>query len=199
MATVQNDAVLQEAFWETEGAGLWVKRAALVILGVMALALSAKMRVHVGPIPVTMGTFAVLTIGAAYGPKLGLTTLLAYMLVGVAGFDVFASSSAEKFGLAYMMGGSGGYLLGYVIAAAVLGYFARIGWDRSAVKMAIAMLIGNVLIYVPGLLWLNGFAESWSQTLAWGLTPFIAGDAIKLALAALLVPGLWKLIGNARA
>jgi len=195
-----HDRVLSEAIWNTEGSQLWIKRAVLVVLGVMVLALAAKTKFPIppSPVPVTMGTLAVLTIGAAYGPRLGLMTLLAYMFVGALGFDVFASSTAEKNGLVYMMGGTGGYLVGYVLAGAALGYFARKGWDRSVLLMALAMLIGNALIYVPGLLWLNQFAESWAQTFAWGITPFLIGDAMKLALAALLVPGLWKLIGNAR-
>ena len=150
------------------------------------------------PVPITMGTFAVLTIGAAYGPRLGLTTILGYMLVGALGFDVFASSSAEKFGLEYMMGGTGGYLVGYVLATFALGYLARLGWDRTMPKMALGLLIGNALIYVPGLLWL-GALYGWDQPiLQWGLTPFLLGDAIKLALAALLVPAVWKLVGRAR-
>ncbi len=198
MSNAQHDAVLSEAIWTTTGSSVWIKRAALVVLGIAALAIAAKIRVPMWPVPITMGTFAVLTIGAAYGPKLGLTTILGYMLIGVLGFDVFAGSSAEKFGLAYMMGGTGGYLVGYVLATIALGYFARIGWDRTALKMGAALLVGNALIYVPGLLWLNGFAESWAQTLQWGITPFLVGDALKLVLAALLVPGIWKLIGSAR-
>lgn len=198
MSALKQDAVLQEAVWQAEGSAIWVKRALLVVAGIIALAIAAKIRVPMWPVPITMGTFAVLTIGAAYGPKLGLTTILGYMLIGAFGFDVFAGSSAEKFGLAYMMGGTGGYLVGYVLATAALGYFARIGWDRSVLGMGAAMLIGTVLIYVPGLLWLNTMAESWSQTFAWGLTPFLIGDAIKLVLAALLVPAVWKLVGSAR-
>jgi len=198
MTTAQNDAVLQEAIWSTTGASLWIKRALLVALGIAGLAIAAKIKVPMWPVPITMGTFAVLTIGAAYGPRLGLATILGYMAIGALGFDIFASSTADKNGIAYMLGGSGGYLLGYVLATAALGYFARLGWDRTALKMGAALLIGNALIYIPGLLWLNGFAESWAQTLQWGLTPFLIGDAIKLALAALLIPGLWKLIGSAR-
>ena len=96
------------------------------------------------------------------------------------------------------MGGTGGYLVGYVLATLALGMAARAGWDRSVGKMALAMLIGNALIYIPGLIWL-GQLYGWDQPiLAWGLTPFLIGDALKLALAAVLVPGLWKLIGNAR-
>ena len=150
------------------------------------------------PVPITMGTFALLTIGAAYGPRLGMATIIGYMLVGALGFDVFAGSSAEASGLTYMMGGTGGYLVGYILATLALGMAARAGWDRSVGKMALAMLIGNALIYIPGLIWL-GQLYGWDQPiLAWGLTPFLIGDALKLALAAVLVPGLWKLIGNAR-
>ena len=121
-------------------------------------------------------------------------TILAYMLVGMLGFDVFAGSSADKNGLAYMLGGTGGYLVGYVLATLALGAFARRGWDRSVVWMAIAMLVGNVVIYVPGLLWL-GQLYGWDKPiLAWGLTPFLIGDAIKLALASVLLPLAWKLV-----
>ena len=191
--------VLTDLFGPTEGAGLAVKRLILVLAGIAALAISAKIAIPMWPVPVTMGTFAVLTIGAAYGPRLGLATIFGYMLVGAAGFDVFAGSSAEKYGLAYMMGGTGGYLVGYMLAGAALGYFARLGWDRSMGKMAAAMLIGNAIIYVPGLLWL-GQLYGWDQPiLAWGLTPFLLGDALKLALAALLLPAVWKFVGDARA
>ncbi len=198
MNTTQQDAVLHEAVWATEGTQLWIKRLVLVAFGIAALAIAAKIKVPMWPVPITMGTFAVLAIGTAYGPRLGLATILGYMLIGALGYDVFANSSAEKNGLAYMLGGSGGYLLGYVLATAALGYFARLGWDRSLGMMALGLIIGNVLIYVPGLLWLNGFAESWAQTFEWGLTPFLIGDAIKLVLAALLIPAIWKTVGSAR-
>lgn len=198
MSAVRQDAVLQEALWTTEGSSVWVKRAVLVALGVVALTIAAKIKVPMWPVPMTMGTFAVLTIGAAYGPKLGLTTILAYLLVGAFGFDVFAGSSAEKYGLAYMLGGTGGYLVGYALAAVALGYFARRGWDRSIGWMALAMLIGNVIIYVPGLLWLVQLYGLEQPILQWGLTPFVVGDLAKLALAALIVPGVWKLVGSAR-
>ncbi len=198
MATAQNDAVLQEAVWTATGSALWIKRLVLVIAGIAVLAIAAKIKVPMWPVPITMGTFAVLTIGAAYGARLGLATILGYMLVGAFGFDVFASSSAEKFGLEYMMGGTGGYLVGYVLATFALGYLARLGWDRTTPKMALAMLIGNALIYIPGLLWL-GVLYGWDKPiLEWGLTPFLIGDAIKLALAALLLPAVWKLVGKAR-
>jgi biotin transport system substrate-specific component len=147
---------------------------------------------------VSLGTFGVLAVGAAYGLRLGLVTVLAYLAVGALGMDVFSGSSAEKAGLVYMMGGTGGYLFGFVLATAALGFLAQRGWDRSVIWMAVAMMIGTVAIYVPGLLWLNTFANGWGQTMAWGLTPFIVGDVLKLALAAVLLPALWKLVGSAR-
>jgi biotin transport system substrate-specific component len=172
----------------------------MVILGIAALALTAKVQVFLpgNPVPITLTTFGVLTIGAAYGARLGAITILGYLALGAMGMDVFAGSSAEKAGLVYMMGGTGGYLVGYVLAAFALGFAARKGWDRTVLQMALAMLIGNALIYVPGLLWLHQFATGWEQTLEWGITPFLIGDALKLGLAALLVPTLWKMIGSAR-
>jgi len=111
---------------------------------------------------------------------------------------VFAGSSAESYGLAYMMGSTGGYLVGYVLATLALGGLARMGWDRSAGKMAGAMLIGNALIYVPGLVGLGLIYGFDKPLLAWGLTPFLVGDAVKLVLAAMILPAAWKLVGRAR-
>ena len=198
MSIALQDKVLVESFGATEGAGLRAKQVALVLAGVALLAISAKVAVPMWPVPITMGTFAVLGLGAAYGPRLGLATIALYMLVGAMGFDVFAGSSAEKYGIAYMMGGTGGYLVGYVLATIALGLAARAGWDRSPLKMAGAMLIGNAIIYVPGLIWL-GVLYGWDKPiLEWGLTPFLIGDALKLALAAMVLPAAWKFVGKAR-
>lgn len=211
MARVMNGKVLAD-LGPDAGTGLWIKRLILVALGIVALAVAAKIKVPLwpSPVPITLGTFAVLTIGAAYGPRLGLATILGYMVIGAIGFDVFASSSAEKNGLSYMMGGTGGYLAGYVLATLAIGAFARAGWDRSMVKIAAALLVGNALIYALGVPWLyqvilaggmfdaTQYASIWDQTLVWGLTPYLIGDAIKLALAALLLPLAWKLVGKAR-
>ena len=198
MESTWNNKVLSDVLGANEGAALRAKQAVLVVVGVLLLAVAAKIKVPMWPVPITMGTFAVLTIGAAYGARLGLVTIMAYMLVGAIGFDVFAGSSAEAAGLTYMMGGTGGYLVGYVLATLALGALAQRGWDRSVVWMALAMLIGTALIYVPGLLWL-GQLYGWDKPiLAWGLTPFLVGDALKLALAALVLPAAWALVGRAR-
>ncbi|WP_170331010.1 biotin transporter BioY [Ruegeria arenilitoris] len=193
-----NSNVLADAIGPREGTALRIKQVVLVVLGIVALAVAAKIKVPMWPVPMTMGTFAVLTIGTAFGARLGLVTMLGYLLIGALGFDVFAGSSAEKYGLTYMMGGTGGYLVGYLLATVLLGVLASRGWDRSVGKMALALVLANVVIYVPGLLWL-GQLYGWDKPiLEWGLTPFLLGDAIKLGLAALLIPSLWKLIGDAR-
>ncbi|QDY69478.1 biotin transporter BioY [Qingshengfaniella alkalisoli] len=169
-------------------------------IGVLFLAAASKMTIAVpgSPVGMNLGTFAVLTIGAAYGPRLGLSTVLAYLIVGAIGFDVFQSSYADLNGIAYMTGSTGGYLMGYVLATCAIGYAARLGLDRQMVSMAAAMFVGNVLIYIPGIVWL-GVLYGWDKPiLAWGLTPFVFGDAIKLVLATILFPTTWKLIGQAR-
>jgi len=197
MNTAQS-MVLSEALGPREGTALRMKQAVLVVLGIAVLAIAAKIKVPMWPVPITMGTFAVLGIGAAYGARLGLVTILGYMIIGALGFDVFAGSSAEAYGLTYMMGVTGGYLVGYVMAVAALGLLARRGWDKSVMWMALAMLVGNILIYLPGLGWL-GMLYGWDKPiLQWGLTPFLIGDALKLVLAAVLLPALWKMVGNAR-
>ena len=154
LAASMTNRVLTEAFGAETGAARRVRQAILVVAGIALLAIAAKIRVPMWPVPITMGTFAVLTLAAAYGPRLGLVTILGYMGVGALGFDVFASSAAGLTGIDYMMGSTGGYLAGFVLATLALGALARRGWDRSVFWMALAMLIGNVLIYLPGLAWL---------------------------------------------
>lgn len=201
--------VLSERVGPTAGAAVWAKRAALVALGVIAMAIAAKAKIPFWPVPMTLQTLVVLSVGAAYGPRLGLATMLAYLAVGALGADVFTNSSADLSGIAYMLGGTGGYLVGFALATVVLGVLARRGWDRSIVWMALAMLIGSVAIYAPGLAWLghlhlgaeleSGAIVGWATILDWGLWPFLAADALKLAAAALLFPLAWRAVGEARA
>jgi len=200
MADSARNPVLIEAVWPIEGGGLWARRAALVAAGVAIHVLAAKAAVPVwpSPVPITLGSLAVLGLAAAYGPRLGLVTILVYMGLGAFGWDVFAGTSAEVNGLAYMTGSTGGYLVGWVLATLVLGLAARRGWDRSVGGMAVAMLLGTIVIYVPGVLWLGVLYGRDQPLLAWGLYPFLIGDALKLGIAALLAPALWKLVGNAR-
>ena len=166
----------------------------LAVAGTILIALSAKIRVPFYPVPMTMQTLVVLTLGMAYGWRLAGTTMLLYLAEGAAGLPVFAGTPEQGVGLSYMLGGTGGYLAGFVLAAVVCGWLAERGWDRGMATTALAMLVGNALIYVPGLLWL-GTLFGWDKPiLEWGLLPFVPGDAVKLALAAALMPFAWRLL-----
>ena len=169
-----------------------VRNLLLAVVGSLVIWACAKIRIPFYPVPMTMQTFAILMIGMVYGWKLGGATVLLYLAEGAAGLPVFAGTPEKGIGLAYMMGPTGGYLMGYVLAAVVCGYLAQLNWDKRPVTTAAAMLFGNVAIYVPGLIWL-GLLLGWDKPiLEWGLTPFLAGDLLKLALAALTIPLIWK-------
>lgn len=160
--------------------------------GVALLALLAQLRFEIGPVPITGQTFGVLLLGAAYGALRGGAALGLYLALGAAGLPIFQGGSSG------FSGATAGYLVGFWLAAVLVGYLAQRGWDRRPLTCALAMLLGNALIYLPGLAWLRAFAPDWPTTLQWGLLPFIAGDLVKLALAALLLPGAWRLLGERR-
>jgi len=166
----------------------------LVLIGSAAIWLFAKIQVPFYPVPMTMQTFVILGLGMAYGWRLAGLTVLFYLAQGALGLPVFAGTPEKGVGLAYLMGGTGGYLLGYLPAAVVCGWLAERGWDRSAVTTALAMLIGNALIYVPGLLWLGALFGWDKPILEWGLIPFVLGDLTKLALAAAILPLVWRVV-----
>ena len=170
----------------------WLRAAALAFIGSILLTISAKIQVPFYPVPMTMQTFMVLALGMAYGWRLGAATVLFYLAQGAMGLPVFVGTPEKGIGLAYMAGPTGGYLLGFVAAAALAGWLAERGWDRNVVTTASAMLLGNIVIYVPGLLWLGALFGWDKPILAWGLTPFVLGDLTKLALASVLMPLAWQ-------
>ena len=171
-----------------------VRNLILAIVGSLALWVSAKLSIPFWPVPLTMQTLVVLVIGMAFGARLGAATVLLYLAEGAVGLPVFSGTPEKGIGLAYMMSTTGGYLVGFVLAAGAVGFLAERGWDRSPVKTALAMVLGNILIYMTGLLWL-GTIVGWDKpVLAWGLTPFLAGDAVKIAAAAVLMPLVWPLV-----
>ncbi len=191
MAMMARKQVLSEAF----GAGdALLRQALLVAVGIAALTLAAKVRVPMWPVPMTLQTLAVLLIGTTYGVRLGLVTLLGYVALGAAGVAVFAGDSA---GLAYIAGPTGGYLAGFVAAAGLMGLMARRGLDRTRTGMAAMMLAGSAVIYAFGLAWMSVLFAA-DKGLAWvlqyGMLNFLAGDLVKLAIAALMVPGIWKVL-----
>ncbi|MCQ8871239.1 biotin transporter BioY [Mesorhizobium sp. LMG17149] len=165
----------------------------LAIAGTLVLTLSAKTKVMLGPVDISMQTLAVLLIAAAFGMRLGVATLLLYMAEGAMGFPVFQSTPEKGLGIAYMLGSTGGYLAGFVVMAAIVGWAADRGWDRHPIKLFNAMLVGEVVMMAMGFAWLAlliGPEKSWQ----FGIVPFIVGDLIKVALAASLVPAVWTLL-----
>lgn len=166
-----------------------VAQAVLVVAGTLLLALSAKVQVPFWPVPMTMQTFVVLLLGIAYGPRLGVITGALYLLEGALGLPVFAKGA----GVAYLMGPTGGYLFGFVLAMGVCGRLSDRGWSRTAVRMLAVMLIGEILIFAPGVLWL-GVAIGMDKAVTFGLTPFIAAEVFKIALAAVTVPLVWRVV-----
>lgn len=162
----------------------------LMVAGSLFVAVCAQIQVPTLPVPITMQTFAVLVLGMAYGARLGAATLLLYLVEGAIGLPVFAGFTSGLLNLA-----SGGYIIGFVLAAGVVGWLAERGWDRNTLTTALAMLIGNIVVYVPGLLWLSTFVDA-DKVFAFGLTPFLFGDVLKLVLAAVALPLAWKLVGH---
>lgn len=164
----------------------------LVLIGSLALWLSAKIQVPFYPVPITMQTFVVLVVGMAFGWRLGAVTVLFYLAEGALGLPVFAGTPERGIGLAYMAGPTGGYLLGFVLAAAAVGWLGEKGWDRHFATTLAAMMLGTVIIFFPGLIWL-GTVVGWDKpVLDLGLWPFLPGAVFKIALAALILPAVWR-------
>ncbi len=186
---------ISAAIWPQTAQTRWVRAILLVVLGTVALWISAKVKVDLGAVPVTMQSLVILALGAAFGWRLGVATLLLYLAEGAAGLPVFAGTPEKGIGLAYMAGPTGGYLLGFVLAAGASGYFAERGFDRNPIKMFVAMVVATALIYVPGLIWLATLIGG-EKAIQLGLVPFILGDLIKAGLAAALFPAAWMLLGR---
>ncbi len=167
-------------------------KAFLVVIGSLLLATSAQFKIPLYPVPVTGQTLVVLLIGMAYGPLLGGVTIAAYLLQGVIGLPVFAGGT---FGIATLLGPTGGYLGGFLIAAVVMGFLAERGMGRGIMSTIIAMMIGNVVIYIAGASWLASFTGA-EKALTAGVFPFLYGDVLKLAVAAGLMPMAWRFVAK---
>lgn len=163
------------------GRGL-AARLGLAIAGSLVLWASAKVQIPFYPVPMTLQTLAVLMIGALLGPRLGAATVGLYLLEGAVGLPVFAGTPDRGIGLAYMIGPTGGYLLGYLLAAFGVGWLVERGWSASLPRLAAALFAGLCLIYGPGLAWLAIVLGPAKPILAFGLVPFLPAEAVKLAL-----------------
>jgi biotin transport system substrate-specific component len=182
----------------SQNALLW--DAALVILFGTAMAAFARIAIHLPftPVPITGQTLGVLLTGALLGSRRGALAMLVYLGEGLLGLPVFAGAtsawSPSAFGVPVIIGPSAGYLYSYPVAAFVVGRFAERGWTRTFKKSVLAMLAGEAVIYAIGLPWLAIYVGVRNAILL-GLVPFIPGDALKLLLAAGVLPSGWKLLG----
>jgi biotin transporter BioY len=181
--------VMVDRVWPRAGA---IRDVVLVLGGILLLGMTAQLTIPLVPVPVTGQTFGVLLLGALLGARRGGLSVAGYVAAGVAGMPVFAGGAA---GPARLFGPTGGYLIGFIAAAWVVGRLSEKGWDRRLTTAAAAMLVGTVAIYAFGLPWLAAFV-GWRDVLALGLAPFVVGDLLKLALAALTLPGGWALLGR---
>ena len=171
----------------------WTRSVSLVVAFSLLTALAAQIVIPIGPVPITGQTFAVLLTGALLGSRLGAMAMIAYLIEGASGLPFFALG---HFGLATLLGPSGGYLIAFPAAAFITGAFAEHGWDRRFFTAAAAMAIGSIVIMLSGWAWFSIVMKA-SPTLALfdTIIKFIPGDIIKIALAAAALPSGWKLIG----
>jgi biotin transport system substrate-specific component len=226
MQATQRTHTLVDTFIPGQG----ILRAVLLVVGfsfLVALFAQISIKLPFTTVPITGQTLAVLLAGGALGSKKGASSLGLYALWGTIGIPVYApSQTAETIHFILPWSGtadpfwlltSGGYIIGFILAAYIVGYFAERGWDR-AWNVTVAMLLGNVAIYLPGLLWLGylissgsldaqlGFklaevipgSSSFEKTLVGGFYPFVVGDLLKLYLASICLPGAWIILGKKR-
>ena len=170
--------------------------ALFVVGGIGFISLLAQISIPVpgSPVPVTGQTLAVLLIGTTYGARLGVTTFATYLLAGIAGAPIFAGSTH---GIEKLVGATGGYLVGMFIASLVLGFLADRKADQKFKTSFPALFLGDAIIFFFGLTWLHYSLDlSWSATFAAGLTPFIFGELLKIAITATSLPLIWRKISR---
>jgi biotin transport system substrate-specific component len=198
MSAVAVSRPLVGSFIPAEGAGRVVALAGFAILGTLILWASAKISVPFWPVPMTLQTGAVVLIGAAYGARLGFATVVLYLLEGASGLPVFSSGG----GPAYLLGPTGGFLIGFAFAAYIVGWLVERGFDRSPLTLFGAMLAGDAVIFLLGFIWLAWFATLSTGAIGvgpaaaftGGVLKFVLGDLLKMALAAALVSAGARLV-----
>lgn len=180
----------------SEGIGVRVRHLALILAGALFIALAAQLHFYLpgNPVPYTGQTFAVLVAGGALGFRRGVAATTLYLILGIVGLPVYADA---KHGWEIVAGGTGGYLVGFILAAGIVGRLAELGWDRNLLGSVGAMLLGDIAIFAVGVPWL---ATAYAQPLAWGvangLTPFLGAEILKFALAAAAFPAAWWIVGR---
>ena len=169
----------------------------LCVVGSLVIAASAKVRVPMGPVDMSLQSLAIFVMAAAYGRNLGLATICLYMAQGAMGFPVFQGTPERGIGLAYMVGSTGGYLLGYVVMTGIVGWAADRGWSRNPFKIGAAMLAGEVVLLLLGALWLAHLFGV-EKAFAYGVGPFIVSDLLKIGIAAGVIAGTQRLVARLR-
>jgi biotin transport system substrate-specific component len=201
-----SNLTLAGRLWPTSSLSLnWTRTILLALLGSAIVAIAAQVSVPMLPVPMTLQTLAALVVGAAYGARLGAITLALYALEGAAGLPVFANFQAGLFLPTGEILASGGYIIGFVAAAGLVGHLVEKGWGANVFKLCGAMLLGAAIIYLPGLIWLVGWlivmkgmdaTSAIVVAFSTGALPFILGDIIKAVLAALALPAAFSLLGR---
>ncbi len=204
MRNEMTGSALAPALWP-ERVNPVVRNVVLVLLGTGILTLSAKINVLTVPVPITMQTFAVMALAAAYGSRLAVATVVAYLLEGLVGIPVFANTALA--GPSYFLGTTGGFLIGFIPTAFIVGLAADRGWDRSPIRLGLTMIVADAVTFVMGFAWLawfatraNGVDGGIGVANAWtyGVQPFIVADLVKIALAACVIPAGWVLLDRGR-
>jgi len=170
----------------------------LTVVGTMFMSLMAQIALPVpgSPVPITGQTLGVLLIGTTYGASLGLATMATYLAVGLLGAPVFAQGAH---GFSKLMGPTGGYLVGMLLASFVVGVLANRHWDGHLRTALSQMFLGELAIFVPGVIWLKLYTgASWSWAITAGFTPFIVGEIIKIGVAGFTLPSVWALVRRVR-
>ncbi len=191
-------STLINQIWKPTQSLSLVRNIMLAITGSLLVALAAQITVPMWPVPMTLQTLAVLAVGAAYGSRLGAVTLVLYAIEGAVGLPFFAGGQAGLINPQGLILSSGGFIIGFILAAWLVGKLLEQGWSSSIVKTILAALIGTAVIYIPGLIWLAvwaaktqsmGAGDAVQAAISWGFTPFWLGDVVKAIIAALAVGG----------
>lgn len=205
-ATQTSSATLIGTLWPRADARDALRFAALAVIGAVLLTISAKIKVPFYPVPMTLQTLGVAVIAASFGARLAGATVLLYLAAGMAGLPVFTSTPPAVASLSYMMGPTGGYLVGFVLAALLVGHLAERGWDRSLFTLFAAMLLGDAVILSLGTAWLawgaalpsSASGMGFAKALEFGLYPFLLGALVKEALGAAVIRGAWTMVRKLR-
>ncbi|MCA3630448.1 MAG: biotin transporter BioY [Methylobacterium sp.] len=190
---MQQSPTLIDTVFAGRGSRPLLRNAVIALAATGLLTLSAKVQVPFYPVPMTMQSLVVLVIGAAFGWRLGMATVMFYLLQGLAGLPVFAGTPEKGVGLAYMMGPTGGYLIGFVAAAFVTGFLAERGWTKSVLGSLAAMAIGHAVIFLFGFAWLAALMGA-GKAYLFGVAPFHAATLFKTLLGAALLPAAWRVV-----